>query len=95
MEELTKDELNERASNKVFSKIFHLQEDLAKAKKDVKTGGDGRFSMDLLETVRDATARDLKTYEYIAKLVELDNTCDKSNVQVLKDLCNINLKYEQ
>ena len=95
MDKLSKNELNERASNKVFSKIFHLQEDLIQAKKDVKTGGDGRYNQDLLETVRYATERDLNTYNYIAKLIELDNTDQKSNVEILKDLCNLNNEYEE
>ena len=49
MKKLTQEELNQRASDKAFSKIFFLEEDLKQAKKDVITGGDGRNSQELLE----------------------------------------------
>jgi len=90
MEKLTKEELNQRASNKAFSKIFHLEEDLKEAKKDVKTGGDGRFSNELLEICRDSTDRELQTWNYIAQLIEVDNTKGTTNVDALKNLINLN-----
>ena len=95
MDKLTKNELNERASDKAFAKIFHLQEDLIQAKEEVKTGGNGRYTKDLLEIVRNSCERELQTWNYIAKLIELDNTDQKSNVEILKDLCNLSNKYEE
>lgn len=90
MKKLNKEKLNQRASNKAFAKIFYLEEDLEKAKKELKTGGYGRFSKELLETTYYSTERELQTWNYIAKLIELDNMDEKSNVSVLKDLININ-----
>ena len=95
MEKLTTEELNNRASNKAFSKIFHLEEDLKQAKKDVRTGGDGRFSTELLEVCRDSTDRELQTWNYIAQLIELDNTEGTTNVKALKDLINLNTYNEK
>ena len=95
MEKLTTEELNNRASNKAFSKIFHLEEDLKQAKKDVRTGGDGRFSTELLEVCRDSTDRELQTWNYIAQLIELDNTEGTTNVKALKDLINLNTYNEE
>ena len=95
MKKLTKKELNQRASNKAFSKIFHLEEDLKQAKKDVITGGDGRFSTELLEVCRDSTDRELQTWNYIAQLIELDNTERTTNVKALKDLINLNTYNEE
>ena len=95
MEKLTTEELNNRASNKAFSKIFHLEEDLKQAKKDVRTGGDGRFSTELLEVCRDSTDRELQTWNYIAQLIELDNTEGTTNVKALKDLISLNTYNEE
>ena len=95
MEKLTTEELNNRASNKAFSKIFHLEEDLKQAKKDVITGGDSRFSTELLEVCRDSTDRELQTWNYIAQLIELDNTEGTTNVKALKDLINLNTYNEE
>ena len=95
MEKLTTEELNTRASNKAFSKIFHLEEDLKQAKKDVRTGGDGRFSTELLEVCRDSTDRELQTWNYIAQLIELDNTEGTTNVKALKDLISLNTYNEE
>ena len=97
MDKLTKEELNKRASNKAFSKIFYLEEDLKKAKKDLKTGGDGRFSKDLLEQCRDSVYQELQTWNYIAKLIEIENKDEDefSTIKVLKDLINLNKDNEK
>ena len=92
---MTQDELNEKASNKAFSKIFHLEEDLKRAKEDLRTGGDGRFSQDLLEKCRDSVDHELQTWNYIAQLIELDNTEGTTNVKALKDLINLNTYNEE
>ena len=91
MKKLTQEELNQRASDKAFSKIFFLEEDLKQAKKDVITGGDGRNSQELLEICRDSTDRELQTWNYIAKLIELENKDDDefSTIKVLKDLISL------
>ena len=92
---MTQDELNEKASNKAFSKIFHLEEDLKRAKEDLRTGGDGRFSHDLLEKCRDSVDHELQTWNYIAKLIELDNKDDALSMKVLKDLISLNKDNEE
>lgn len=92
---MTQDELNEKASNKAFSKIFHLEEDLKRAKEDLRTGGDGRFSQDLLEKCRDSVDHELQTWNYIAKLIELDNKDGALSMKVLKDLINLNKDNEE
>ena len=94
MKKLTQEELNQRASDKAFSKIFFLEEDLKQAKKDVITGGDGRNSQELLEICRDSTDRELQTWNYIAKLIELYNKEEISNIEVLKKLIKINKNGE-
>ena len=71
-----------------------LEEDLKQAKKDVITGGDGRNSQELLEICRDSTDRELQTWNYIAKLIELDNKEEISNIEVLKKLIKINKNGE-
>jgi len=91
---MTQDELNEKASNKAFSKIFHLEEDFKRAKEDLRTGGDGRFSTDLLEKCKDSVHHELQTWNYIAKLIELDNKNDALSMKVLKDLINLNKDNE-
>lgn len=97
MEKLTKEELNELASNKAFSKIFHLEEDFKRAKEDVRTGGDGRNSQELLEKCRDSVYRELQTWNYIAKLIEIENKDEDefSTIRVLKDLINLNKNNEK
>ena len=97
MEKLTTEELNNRASNKAFSKIFHLEEDLKRAKEDLRTGGDRRFSQDLLEKCRDSVDHELQTWNYIAKLIELENKDDDefSTIKVLKDLISLNKNNEE
>jgi len=97
MEKLTTEELNQRASSKAFSKIFHLEEDLKRAIEEVKTGGDGRFSIDLLEKCRDSIDHELQTWNYIAKLIELENKDDDefSTIKVLKDLISLNKDNEK
>ncbi len=97
MEKLTKEELNERASNKAFSKIFHLEEDLKQAKEDLRTGGDGRFSQEILQTCVESTYRELQTWNYIAQLVEVENKNEEefSTIKVLKDLISLNKNNEK
>ena len=97
MEKLTKEKLNRKASSKAFSKVFHLEEDLKRAIEEVKTGGDGRFSIDLLEKCKDSIDHELQTWNYIAQLIELENKDEDefSTIKVLKDLINLNKNNEE
>ena len=97
MEKLTTEELNQRASSKAFSKVFHLEEDLKRSIEEVKTGGDARFSIDLLEKCRDSIDHELQTWNYIAQLIELENKDDDefSTIKVLKDLISLNKDNEK
>ena len=40
--------------------------------RDIKAGGDGRLSVDLLKTCLSSNENELKTWQYIAKLIETD-----------------------
>ncbi len=63
-------EIKERASNKAFSKILTLERDIRGLSNDIKKGGDGRLSLDLLQACLDSTKAELKTWKYITKLIE-------------------------
>ena len=63
-------EIKQRAHNKAFSKMLTLERDISKLKLDIRTGGDGRLGVDLLKTCLSSTEKELKTWQYIAKLIE-------------------------
>ncbi len=63
-------EIKQRAHNKAFSKMITLERDISKLKLDIRTGGDGRLSVDLLKTCLSSTQKELQTWQYIAKLIE-------------------------
>ncbi len=62
--------IRQRASNKAFSKIITLERDISKLKLDIRTGGDGRIGVDLLQKCLSSTEKELQTWQYIAKLIE-------------------------
>ena len=63
-------EIKQRAHNKAFSKMLTLERDISKLKLDIRSGGDGRLGVDLLKTCLSSTEKELKTWQYIAKLIE-------------------------
>ena len=63
-------EIKQRAHNKAFSKMLTLDRDINKLKLDIRSGGDGRIGVDLLQTCLSPTEKELQTWQYIAKLIE-------------------------
>jgi len=63
-------DIKQRAHNKAFSKMLTLERDISKLKLDIRSGGDGRLGVDLLKTCLSSTEKELKTWQYIAKLIE-------------------------
>ena len=62
--------IRQRASNKAFSKIITLERDISKLKLEIRSGGDGRIGVDMLQTCLSSTEKELQTWQYIAKLIE-------------------------
>ncbi len=62
--------IRQRASNKAFSKIITLERDISKLKLDIRSGGDGRIGVDMLQKCLSSTEKELQTWQYIAKLIE-------------------------
>jgi len=66
------EEIKERARHKAFAKISFIQLENRTYKRDIKAGGDGRLSVELLKTCLKSNERELSTWQYIAKLIETD-----------------------
>ena len=62
--------IRKRASDKAFSKIITLERDISSLKLDIKSGGDGRIGVDMLQKCLSSTEKELQTWQYIAKLIE-------------------------
>lgn len=63
-------DIQNRAHNKAFSKILTLQRDISRLNEDIRKGGDGRLSLDILKTCVRSTRKDLQTWQFIANLIE-------------------------
>ena len=73
MPKLHIDALNQRASDKAFAKLFHLNEELEKLKEAIIDPDSKRnVSSEVLEKCINATINQIDTWNYIAKLVETD-----------------------
>ena len=59
-----------RAHNKSFSKILTLQRDISKLNEDIRKGGDGRLSLDVLKNCVRSTRSDLQVWQFILTLIE-------------------------
>ena len=66
------EEIKERASHKAFAKISFIKLENKAYNRDIKAGGNGRLSIDLLKTCLRSNERELLTWKYIAKLIETD-----------------------
>ena len=66
------EDIKERARHKAFAKISFLQLENKTYKRDIKAGGDGRLSVDLLQRCLSSNENELLTWQYIAKLIEID-----------------------
>ena len=65
-------EIKERARHKAFAKISFIKLENDAYRRDIKAGGDGRLSVDLLRTCLSSNKNELLTWQYIAKLIETD-----------------------
>lgn len=63
-------DIQNRAHNKAFSKIIDLKRDISQLNEDIRKGGDGRLSIDVLKTCVRSTRKDLQTWQFIANLIE-------------------------
>ena len=70
--EWTKSEARQRAQNKAFAKISFIELENRTYKRDIKAGGDGRLSVELLQRCLNSNEKELLTWQYIAKLIEKD-----------------------
>jgi len=66
-------EIHQRAHNKAFSKLLTIERDIHALKLDIRYGGDGRISVDMLRTCLSSTEKELQTWQYIATLIEKNN----------------------
>ena len=66
------EEIKERARHKAFAKISFIKLENKAYNRDIKAGGNGRLSIDLLKTFLRSNERELLTWQYIAKLIETD-----------------------
>ena len=62
----------EKARNYIWSRIQTTEEEYKKIHDDMRKPSDTRISMDTLEIMLDATDRKLDMYNYLFKLIELD-----------------------
>ena len=70
--EWTKSEAKQRAQNKAFAKISFIELENRTYRRDIKAGGDGRLSVELLQRCLNSNEKELLTWRYIAKLIEND-----------------------
>ena len=66
------EDIKERARHKAFAKISFLQLENRTYVRDIKAGGAGRLSVDLLQRCLSSNKNELLTWQYIAKLIETD-----------------------
>ncbi len=64
--------IKEKAHNKAFAKIHTLEIRVSKLKYDIERKNTGVVTMHELEICLDAAKRELETWNYILKLIELD-----------------------
>jgi len=84
-------EIHERAHNKAFSKMIYLNNDIKRAREEIRDGGDGLVTVDLLKQNFERLKLDLKTWEYIAKLIETEDFIEpvRSNVEMLHGMMGL------
>jgi hypothetical protein len=69
---MTKQELQQRASDKAFAKMSMLLITIEQNKEDIRTGNYGGVTLDEMELVLKCNKIELKVWEYITKLIETD-----------------------
>ncbi len=66
-------DIKERARHKAFAKISFIELENRTYRRDIKAGGDGKLSVELLKTCLRSNENELLTWQYIAKLIEKDD----------------------
>jgi hypothetical protein len=64
--------IKEKARNYIWSRIQATERDYTKIHNDMRESGDKRISMSTLESMLDSCDRKLDMYNYLFKLIELD-----------------------
>ena len=71
---MTKQQIRERASDKAFSHISSCEIDISRIKEELRVGSYYPFiTKEQNEGVLDRVKTELKIWNYIAKLIEIDN----------------------
>jgi len=70
---MTIKEINERASNKAFAQITMLQLDIKDIENDIKNNNTSIVPLERLEKMIKSTKAEIEVWDYIAKLIEIDN----------------------
>jgi hypothetical protein len=63
----------DRAHDKAFAQIHHLQLSIRRAKEDIRLGMLGGLTEEQLELILISNQRELETWKYIAELIEKSN----------------------
>ena len=69
---MTDKELKQRASDKAFAKMTMLNIDIEQNKEDIRSKNYGGVTLDEMNIVLNSNKRELKVWQYIAKLIETD-----------------------
>ncbi len=69
---MTKQELQQRASDKAFAKMSMLLITIEQNKQDIRTKNYGGITLEEMELVLKCNKIELKVWEYITKLIETD-----------------------
>jgi len=69
---MTKQELQQRASDKAFAKMTMLLIDIHENKEDIRSKNYGGITLDEMNIVLNSNKIELKVWQYIAKLIETD-----------------------
>jgi hypothetical protein len=70
--QMTKQDLQTRASDKAFAKMSMLLITIEQNKQDIRTKSYGGVTLDEMELVLKCNKIELKVWEYITKLIETD-----------------------
>jgi hypothetical protein len=70
--QMTKQDLQTRASDKAFAKMSMLLITIEQNKQDIRTKSYGGITLDEMELVLKCNKIELKVWEYITKLIETD-----------------------
>ena len=69
---MTKQELQQRVSDKAFAKMSMLLITIEQNKEDIRTGNYGGVTSTEMDIVLNSNKIELKVWQYIAKLIETD-----------------------